>query len=439
MDGQLLNEYLATTTVGGLFACIGLSFLLIQERTRATFGMAVAFTAAGLDAMTIPLVVDHADPGGANIAERLQSLLDAGVAVGLCIYISGLLATTQSSHRAEALVRRLLAIGYFGSGLVAVLGLTFPVERANDLLYGLGDPGTLSRPGFWMFASVFAGMMVTLGGVWAVLARQDVDDGEHARAVCNVLSSPFLVVSIVLPYNLAIISFTIAMLLVLAGLYRYAIAQAERGVFLSRFLSPQVSEMVRLQGLASVMQPREIDLTVVCCDLRGFTAYAEAVPSQSVIDLLGEYYDTVGDAVAEVDGTIKDFAGDGILVLVGAPLTRTDHAAAGLVLASLMLEVGQRVTRHWATGPHPLGLGVGVATGRVTVGGVGSTGRSEYTAVGAPVNLAARLCSAAADGEILVDERTAEMAGPNGLEPRGTMQLKGLSHEVAVFAVPAST
>jgi class 3 adenylate cyclase len=110
-----------------------------------------------------------------------------------------------------------------------------------------------------------------------------------------------------------------------------------------------------------------------------------------------------------------------------------------LVLASLMLEVGHRVTRHWATGPHPLGLGVGVATGRVTVGGVGSTGRSEYTAVGAPVNLAARLCSAAADGEILVDERTAQMAGPNGLEPRGTMQLKGLSHEVAVFAVPAST
>ena len=253
--------------------------------------------------MTIPLVVDHADPDGANIAERLQSLLDAGVAVGLCIYISGLLATTQSSHRAEALVRRLLAVGYFGSGLVAVLGLAFPVERANDFLYGLGDPGTLSRPGFWMFACVFAAMMVTLGGVWAVLARQEVDDGEHARAVCNVLSSPFLVTSIVLPYNMAIISFTIAMLLVLAGLYRYAIAQAERGVFLSRFLSPQVSEMVRLQGLASVMQPREIDLTVVCCDLRGFTAYAEAVPSQAVIDLLGEYYDTVGEAVAEVDGT----------------------------------------------------------------------------------------------------------------------------------------
>ena len=75
----------------------------------------------------------------------------------------------------------------------------------------------------------------------------------------------------------------------------------------------------------------------------------------------------------------------------------------------------------------------------MTVGGVGSTGRTEYTAVGAPVNLAARLCSAAADGEILVDERTSELVGTKGLESRGAMQLKGLSHEVSVFAVPAVT
>jgi class 3 adenylate cyclase len=435
MDGRLLNDYLATTTVGGLFACIGLA-LLIQQRTRATLGLAVVFIAASLDCITLPLISDQLDPGGVSLLERAQSLCDAGIPVGQVIYIWGLLATTQSSIRGEAVVRLLMRIGLVVSGVVAAIGLLFPDERANDLVYGLGDPGTLSRPGFWLFASTYSFGMLVFGGAWAVLARQQLDDGEQARAVCNALSTPFLVVAIVLPYNLATISFTLSMLLVIAGLYRYAVAQAERSVFLSRFLSPQVAEMVRLEGMAAVLQPREVDLTVVCCDLRGFTAYAEAVPSQAVVDLLGEYYDTVGDAVAEVDGTIKDFAGDGILVLVGAPLTRTDHAAAGLVLASLLLEVGHRVIQHWSTGPHPLGLGVGVASGRVTVGGVGSTGRSEYTAVGAPVNLAARLCSAAADGEILVDERTAVMAGPNGLEPRGSMRLKGLSREVAVFAVP---
>jgi adenylate cyclase len=290
MDGRLLNEFLATTTVGGLFVCIGLAFLLIQERTRATLGMSVTFVAAGLDAVTLPLVGDQLDPGGVSLLERSQALCDAGIPLGLSIYISGLLATTQSSTtRGEIIVRLLMRTGLFVAGLVAAIGLTFPAERANDLVYGLGDSGTLGRPGFWLFASAYTFGMLVFAGAWAVLARQQLDDGEHARAVCNALSTPFLVVSIILPYSLATICFTFSMLLVIAGLYRYAIAQAERGVFLSRFLSPQVSEMVRLEGLASIMQPREIDLTVVCCDLRGFTAYAEAVPSQAVIDLLGEY------------------------------------------------------------------------------------------------------------------------------------------------------
>jgi len=259
--------------------------------------------------------------------------------------------------------------------------------------------------------------------------------GERVRAIVAAVMSPLLVVITIVPLVPSMIVLGITLVIGVYGQFRYFVAQGERGAFLSRFLSAQVAETVRIDGLASVMQPGEREVTVIACDLRGFTAYAEAVPSQTVIDLLGEYYDTVGDAVAEVDGTIKDFAGDGILVLVGAPLTRTDHAAAGLVLASLMLEVGHRVTRHWATGPHPLGLGVGVASGRVTVGGVGSTGRTEYTAVGAPVNLAARLCAAAADGEILVDERTAELTGTESLEPRGAVRLKGLSRDVPVFAV----
>jgi class 3 adenylate cyclase len=435
MDGLLFDEYMANVAVGGLVASLGIVFLMIQQRTKATIGLAVTFASAGLDFMTIPLLLDRVDPDAISFWERLQVLPEAAFPAGICIYMSGLLVTTQSSLRAEQVIRAMIRVGWMGAALAAVLGFVFPAERGNDFLLSIGEPGALARPGFWIFAGVYLTLTVTFGIAWVVFARQQVDQGEQARAVCNVLASPFMVVSTVLPYKAAVLTFTAAILLVLVGLFRFSAAQGERDVFLSRFLSPQVFEMARLQGLAAVTQAREVDLTVVCCDLRGFTAYAEAVPSQAVIDLLGEYYDTIGDAVAEVDGTIKDFAGDGILVLVGAPLTRPDHAAVGLVLASLILDVGHRVTAHWATGPHPLGLGVGVASGRVTVGGVGSTGRTEYTAVGAAVNLAARLCSAAADGEILVDERTAELTGINGLEPRGAMQLKGLSHEVAVFAV----
>jgi class 3 adenylate cyclase len=436
MDGRLFNELLGSTVLGGLFVFLGPVFLVAQERSKATVGLALAWLTSGLTLMTSPLLVDRVTPGDVTLVERLQVLIEASAVVTSVVYLSGLLATAQPSPRARILVRTLVRTGYALAAALAVLGLVFPDRRLNDYTMGLGDSGVLGRPGYWLFAAVWLLVMAVFSLAFAVLARQQIDQGEHVRLITNVISAPLLVLSTTLPYKLAILSFFLAAVVVLFGLFRFFAAQGERGVFLSRFMSPQVFEMVRMEGLGAVTRARELDITVVCCDLRGFTAYAEAVPSQSVIDLLGEYYDSIGDAVAEVDGTIKDFAGDGILVLVGAPLTRPDHAAVGLALASLIIKVGHQVTEHWGTRPHPLGLGVGVASGRVTVGGVGSTGRTEYTAVGAPVNLAARLCSAAADGEILVDERTAELTGINGLEPRGEMQLKGLSYEVAVFAVP---
>jgi class 3 adenylate cyclase len=211
--------------------------------------------------------------------------------------------------------------------------------------------------------------------------------------------------------------------------------QGERAAFLSRFLSSEVAESVRLEGLASVMEPGERDVTVVACDLRGFTAYAEAVPSQAVIDLLAEYYDAVGRAVAEVHGTVKDYAGDGVLMVVGAPLPQPDHATLGLDLARRLHAVVEPVLRHWSTGPHPLGMGVGVASGPVTAGALGSSTRMEYTVVGTPVNLAARLCSAAQHGETLVASSTVALAGTDGLEARAPMAIKGLAADQTVYAL----
>ena len=181
------------------------------------------------------------------------------------------------------------------------------------------------------------------------------------------------------------------------------------------------------------MRPAEVTLTVVACDLRGFTAYADAVPSQAVIDLLGDYYAAVGAAVAEVDGTIKDYAGDGVLVLVGAPLAQPDHAARGMRLAARIHEVTRPVLERWATRAHPLGIGVGVASGTVTVGAIGSSARTEYTAVGTPVNLAARLCSAAGHGETLVDVATAEATGTGG--PTKALEVKGLAGQTLARSV----
>jgi len=102
----------------------------------------------------------------------------------------------------------------------------------------------------------------------------------------------------------------------------------------------------------------------------------------------------------------------------------------------------REVVRRASSPERRLGIGVGVASGPVTVGVIGSSGRYEYTAVGPAVNLASRLCELAADGEVLIDARTAELAGgepggDSGLKPRDPLPVKGFAEPVPLFAVPA--
>ena len=206
---------------------------------------------------------------------------------------------------------------------------------------------------------------------------------------------------------------------------------------MSRFLSPQVASLVNTEGLRGAMRDTVQDLSVVCCDLRGFTAFASAHTSDQIIALLREYYDAVGTAVVEVEGTIKDYAGDGVLVLVGAPVAVADHGDRAVRLARRIRErVGMVLANQNGSGVH-LGIGVGVASGPVTVGVVGGDSRLEYAAVGHAVNLAARLCARARAGEILLDPATvarAQAASVRDFSVRTPLKLKGFAEPVAVLA-----
>ncbi|MEK6246422.1 MAG: adenylate/guanylate cyclase domain-containing protein, partial [Pseudomonadota bacterium] len=130
------------------------------------------------------------------------------------------------------------------------------------------------------------------------------------------------------------------------------------------------------------------------------------------------------------------------LILVGAPIPLPDHAQRAIMLAKRIREKGMEITARWSDAELRLGVGVGVASGFVTVGVIGAASRLEYTAVGPAVNLASRLCSEAAHGEVLIDPRTIELLGEEArrpeLRPGEALQLKGFQQPVQSYTLLAA-
>jgi class 3 adenylate cyclase len=205
------------------------------------------------------------------------------------------------------------------------------------------------------------------------------------------------------------------------------------------FLSPDVGRAVQERGLASIVTRTRSHLSIVACDLRGFTRFSEAAETEEVIALLQDYYEAIGEIVTEFGGTVKDHAGDGILSIVGAPIPRPHHADRAVRMALQMRTRASAVLQRWTRPGADLGLGIGIASGSVIVGAIQGATRLEYVAVGPAVTLATRLADAAGPGEILTDEQTVadlKESQPSvafaGLPAR---PLQGFAKPVVIFAV----
>ena len=199
---------------------------------------------------------------------------------------------------------------------------------------------------------------------------------------------------------------------------------------------------MRKHGLTSTMQQSRIELSAVACDLRGFTAFTERAAPEEIMKLLDDYLLPGGQRGGErFGGSINDFAGDGILALVGAPIAYRDHAYRAVATALEMRERMRAVLSHWNDLGLDLGLGIGIASGFVTVGVIGGVQRLEYAAVGPAVNLAARLCSRAKVGQILADQRVVGSVGSGTqayhFEKLESAEVKEVARPVTIFAVMA--
>ena len=176
-----------------------------------------------------------------------------------------------------------------------------------------------------------------------------------------------------------------------------------------RLLSPAIAEQV-INGKVEVKKGGELrDTTILFTDIRGFTAMSETREPQSVVDMLNEYFELMVEVVFKYEGTLDKFVGDEIMVLFGSPVSHPDDPVRAVRTALEMAQVLKEFNRtRMSEGEEEIKIGVGINTGEVVAGYLGSSKALEYTVIGDTVNTGARLCSIAKAGEIIISENTYE-------------------------------
>jgi len=216
------------------------------------------------------------------------------------------------------------------------------------------------------------------------------------------------------------------------------LAEIERVGRLKRFLSPQIANLVVSAGDDHVLESHRRAVTVVFCDLRGFTAFAETAEPEEVMSVLNAYHAVLGPLIYKYEGTLERFAGDGLNVLFNDPLPCPDPSVRAVRMAVEMRVGVSDLAAKWHKLGHELGFGMGIAHGYATLGRIGFEGRYDYSAIGTVVNLAARLCAEARSGQILIDPKVhAAVEAMAETEAIGELALKGIHRAVPTFNVVA--
>jgi class 3 adenylate cyclase len=182
------------------------------------------------------------------------------------------------------------------------------------------------------------------------------------------------------------------------------LTEIERIGRLRRFLAPQVAQMIASSEAALLASHRR-EVTVLFCDLRGFTAFTESSEPEEVMAVLHDYHEKLGHLIFRYEGTLERFLGDGIMVVFNDPIVCTDHAARAVRLALELQTKFTDLARQWSRRGYELGFGIGIATGFATLGQIGFEHRREYSAIGSVINLASRLCDEARPGQVIIDQR----------------------------------
>ncbi len=306
----------------------------------------------------------------------------------------------------------------------------------------------------WVFA------LVTVAGLWRDRSRHGSNvplavSGVAVATIIGTLYAYYDIRILILGYVLLVISALLNQMFMLAGLNRKIsaqkmqlatlnsslerrvetqVAEIDRLARLKRFLSSEVADLITSEGRENLLDSHRRQVACLFCDVRSFTAFSETAEPEEVMEVLQAIHERMGELVNDHGGTIGYRAGDGLMVIFNDPLACDDPVEKAVRLAADMKRAFAEVQSRWRERGHELGLGVGVSYGYATLGVIGSEGRYDYTAIGNVVNVAARLCDMAKDGEVLLDRRAqVELGGDVAVDPMGEVMLKGASRGIEVF------
>ncbi len=206
---------------------------------------------------------------------------------------------------------------------------------------------------------------------------------------------------------------------------------------LERSVDPRVMERLLANLDTGFLKGEMVELTVLYADIRGSTALAEGTPPETLVEFIREYLSRMTEMALRQEGTIDKFVGDEVMALFGAPIPQPDHALRAIRAGLEMQAEYARIQQKWqARGLAPTAIGIGIATGELIAGEMGSEQRSNYTVMGRAANLGSRICDIAGRGEVLISQRTYDLVrGQVQVEPIPGNQFKGVAEPVTVYRV----
>ncbi len=205
---------------------------------------------------------------------------------------------------------------------------------------------------------------------------------------------------------------------------------------LRRYLSPKLADKILSSGNTLGAQPQRKMMTVLFSDIRGFSTLTDSLEPEELFHLLDTYLTEMTKLIYRYEGTLNKIIGDGMLIFFGDPIEMEDHAQRSVLMAIDMQKKVSVLKKEWLHFGYDLGMGIGINTGFMTVGNIGSDMHMDYTVIGNQVNIAARLESLAKPGQILVSQRTySKVRNIVKVEEVGEVVVKGIHSPVTTYNV----